>query len=335
MNHLKKKLGLIAKLMLVVLLLGFLARKGLLSLSELRKIFDHVDLLAIVILSTAINTLIGISRWQLLLRAQGIQLSWIKTARLNLIGGFFNLALPGAVSGDLVKAFYIAREHPGKRGHVFGSILFDRIVGVAGLVIVATVAMVMGYGPLHEHQVFQAVQGFVLLAFCGMASFFVLLFFVPDRLDPAAGLLRRASTRIRQAGSLLRIYEGIRNYHSHRRMVASSLALSCVIHALAASSCMIFFKVLEGSSGASIDPWGIFVVVPLGLLVTAVPVAPAGVGTGHAAFSWLFLLLGSSAGANIFSLFVVFQLFVGAIGGWVYLRYRSEIPAQLEAQDSL
>lgn len=115
-------------------------------------------------------------------------------------------------------------------------------------------------------------------------------------------------------------------------MVASSLALSCVIHTLAASSCMIFFKVLDG---AAIDPWGIFVVVPLGLLVTAVPVAPAGVGTGHAAFSWLFLLLGSSAGANIFSLFVVFQLFVGAIGGWVYLRYRSEIPAQLEAQDSL
>lgn len=332
MNPIKKKVGLIAKLLLVALLLGFLAKKGLLSLSELHKIFDHGDLLALVILATAINTLIGISRWQLLLKAQGIELSWIKTARLNLIGGFFNLALPGAVSGDLVKAFYIAREYPGKRGHVFGSILFDRIVGVAGLVIVATVAMLMGYGPLHEHQVFQAVQGFVLLAFSGMASFFVLLFFVPDRLDPAASLLRHASARIPQAGSLLRIYEGIRNYHSHRGMVASSLALSCVIHTLAASSCMIFFKVLDG---AAIDPWGIFVVVPLGLLVTAVPVAPAGVGTGHAAFSWLFLLLGSSAGANIFSLFVVFQLFVGAIGGWVYLRYRSEIPAQLEAQDSL
>jgi len=332
MKHFKKKLGLIAKLLLVVLLLGFLTKKGLLSLSELHKIFDHPTLLALVILGTTINTVIGISRWQILLKAQGIQLDWLKTARLNLIGGFFNLALPGAVSGDLVKAFYIAREFPGKRGHVFGSILFDRIVGVAGLVIVATVAMVMGYGPLHEHHVFQAVQGFVLLAFSGMVAFFGLIFFVPDSLDPVTRILRRASSRVRQAGSLLRIYEGVRNYHSHRSMVASSLALSCVIHAVAASSCMIFFRVLDG---AAIDPWGIFVVVPLGLLVTAVPVAPAGVGTGHAAFSWLFLLLGSSAGANIFSLLVVFQLFVGAIGGWVYLRYRAEIPNQLEAQDSL
>ena len=133
MKHLKKKLGLVAKLLLVVLLLGFLAKKGLLSLSELHKILDHPDLLALVLLGTAINTVVGISRWQLLLKAQGIALDWTKTARLNLIGGFFNLALPGAVSGDLVKAFYIAREHPGKRGHVFGSILFEVNEGFLGI----------------------------------------------------------------------------------------------------------------------------------------------------------------------------------------------------------
>ena len=51
------------------------------------------------------SAFLGPIRWQLLLRAQGIKLSMGRTAQLTLIGNFFNIALPGAVSGDFVKAF--------------------------------------------------------------------------------------------------------------------------------------------------------------------------------------------------------------------------------------
>ena len=321
-NH-KKNLGLLLKFTLVALLLVFLAKKGLLSVEEMKKILTHPKALSVALGASILNTVIGISRWQLLLKAQGIHLSWIKTARLNLIGGFFNLALPGAVSGDLVKAFYIAREHAGKRGHVFGSILFDRVVGVSGLVIVATVAMLLGFGPLHENQVFQTLQSMVLFAFISVALFYLSLFFIPTSKDPILTLLRKLERTLPKVASLTRIYEGVRNYHPYRKMVLASLALSCVIHFFASYSCLQFFEVLDGSP---ISAWGIFVAVPLGLLVTAVPIAPAGVGTGHAAFSWLFMLLGSQAGANVFSLFVIFQLLFGAIGGLIYLQYRAEIP---------
>jgi hypothetical protein len=50
-------------------------------------------------------------------------------------------------------------------------------------------------------------------------------------------------------------------------------------------------------------------------------------GTGHAAFGWLFLLLGSRMGANVFNLFAVLQLGLAGVGGLVYLR--------LQAQDSV
>jgi len=63
--------------------------------------------------------------------------------------------------------------------------------------------------------------------------------------------------------------------------------------------------------------------VPLGLLVTAVPIAPAGIGTGHAAFGWLFLRLGSKAGANVFNLFILVQLALASVGGFFYLGFRS------------
>ena len=83
---------------------------------------------------------------------------------------------------------------------------------------------------------------------------------------------------------------------------------------------LCFFKAF----GETIHALQVFICFPLGLLVTAVPVAPAGVGTGHAAFSYLFQLFGSLRGADIFSLYVLNQFLIGAVGGMVYLKAKSE-----------
>jgi uncharacterized protein (TIRG00374 family) len=317
---------LVAKLAIVVLLLAFLAQKGLLSLSELKKVLASPPILLGAFVLSAASTVLGIHRWRVLLRGQDIHLSWRRTIQLSLIGNFFNLALPGAVSGDLVKAFYIAREHPGKRGHAFGSILFDRIVGVSGLVLVSAMAMMIGYRALHENQVFQAVQWFVLVLGLGVVAFFSYLFFLPERHDPVRTILESLQQRFGRIASLARIYEGLRNYHRHRWMSLESLLVSCIIHVLAASSCVLFTIALEPESSQAIPYLALYALAPLGLLATAIPLAPAGVGTGHAAFGWLFLLIGFKSGANVFSLMVVYQIFWSFIGGLVYLRFKSEIP---------
>ena len=81
-------------------------------------------------------------------------------------------------------------------------------------------------------------------------------------------------------------------------------------------------------SGALGDPQlgllPILAIVPFGLLISDIPVAPAGIGTGHAAFLYLFQLIGSSQGANIFTLFVLANMFMGIIGSLFYLRYKIE-----------
>ena len=42
-------------------------------------------------------------RWRILLAVQGIETRIMDIVKLNLIGQFFNIAIPGSVSGDLVK----------------------------------------------------------------------------------------------------------------------------------------------------------------------------------------------------------------------------------------
>jgi hypothetical protein len=56
---------------------------------------------------------------------------------------------------------------------------------------------------------------------------------------------------------------------------------------------------------------------------------PAGIGTGHLAFGYLFGLIGSQKGADIYTLFAFTQIVIGGLGGLVYLRFKTRLPAAM------
>jgi uncharacterized protein (TIRG00374 family) len=316
-DHLK----LLAKFALAAALFYFLGSKGLISLEATKKAFSRTDRIVPAMLAIIATNLIGVVRWQWLLRAQNIRIPLARTFQLTFIGNFFNLALPGAISGDFVKAFYVARETHVTRGHVFGTILMDRIIGVSALVLVSATALALNFTRFWA--IFSHIQAIVIFAASGALAFFTYLFVVGEHRDPLLGFLKSFERRSPKAGSLTRIYEGVRHYHHHRGVVARALLASFAIHVLVCFACVCFADAL----GDAIHPsLGVYVVTPMGLLVTAVPVTPAGVGTGHVAFGYLFQLLGSRRGADVFSLMILTQLLSGAVGGLIYLRFRSHEP---------
>ena len=65
-------------------------------------------------------------------------------------------------------------------------------------------------------------------------------------------------------------------------------------------------------------------IMPIGLITMAIPIAPGGIGIGHAAFETLYLLIGVKGGADIFNLYIVTQLAVYLLGGIVYFMYSNE-----------
>jgi glycosyltransferase 2 family protein len=316
----RRGLGLAAKLALVALLLYLLAHEGLFSLNATRRGFARYDLMAPAVLALLCATVLAAIRWRWLLGAHSIELNLGRALQLTLIGNFFSLALPGAVSGDFVKAFYAGREAQGRRADAFASVVFDRIAGVSALVIVSATALLVGG---HSASLTRAggatVRGFVTSSAAVVLAFYAYLFLVPGQRHPLLKLLHALEERAPRAASLRRIYVSLRHYHDRRPTVFAALMISIVIHLLVCFACLEFWRALEPSGGPAL---GAFIVVPLGLLVTAVPLAPAGVGTGHAAFGWLFLRLGSRAGANVFNLLVVIQLAQAAVGGLVYLAFR-------------
>ncbi len=320
----------IIKILLVSALLYFLGRKGFLSLEATGRAFARIDLMVPALVLMSVSTALGILRWRWLLLAQGIHLPFLRIAELGLVGNFFNIALPGAVSGDLVKAVYVAREVEGVRARGFGSILFDRVAGVSALVLVSATALLIEFRKFEGTPLLTGIQVFVALAAAGVIGFYIYLFSLHDARDPVMKALEWLSKRVNAAGSVLRIYQGIKVYRKYPRTVFLALLSSVAIHLIVCISCLLYLQALgvEGISAAAV-----FVVVPLGLLVTAVPVLPAGVGTGHAAFLWLFHFLGTERGADVFSLVAFFNILFGMLGGLVYLRFRSREPTLVLRSD--
>lgn len=82
-------------------------------------------------------------RWQLLLEAMNLHLSFGKVLTLYYVGNFFNTLFPGVTGGDVVKAIYAARETPDKKTAAVSTVVIDRIVGLVALVLLSVVIMLI------------------------------------------------------------------------------------------------------------------------------------------------------------------------------------------------
>lgn len=312
----KERLKLAAKFILVGVVFWFLGKKGLVTVESFKHLLASPFSVVVITLLMAINTFLGSYRWKGLLDAKGAILSFKRVFELNMIGNFFNIALPGAVSGDFVKAVYVSRQFPDRRAGVFGSMLLDRVLGMSAMIFVGTFSAILS----NYIEWGGSLPQILLLSICilGFGIFaFLIYMFLSQRKDPLFSLLRLITKRHTRLQLIDKLYLGVMDYRTRPRAVIKAVVQSLLIHVLLV---LIAFSISEAVSKTQISLVALAVIVPIGMLATTIPVLPAGVGTGHAAFYALFKLVGSDQGAEIFSLIVLLQVIVGSIGGIIYLR---------------
>ncbi len=200
---------------------------------------------------------VGALRWQFLLSAIHLPIDFGPAARLNLIGGFFNLALPGAVTGDVVKVAYATRIHPGHAVELALVAVMDRIVGVAGLVCAAALATIPGHlrwswETGQTSRLTRLVGAFAWPALRWLALLYIL--YRMRNLLMRISFLRRTVTAIGRRlphfvkAPIKRVNAAVTLYDHHRSAIWKALGLSIVIHLLLLSgtNCAI---------GRAIRPW--------------------------------------------------------------------------------
>jgi uncharacterized protein (TIRG00374 family) len=316
----KQRAILVLKFGFISGLLYFLSKKGFISVQATQQALKQWQIILPAVCALLFTTCLGVVRWKWLLNAQGISLPFSRIMQLTFIGNFFNIALPGAVSGDFVKVFYVGKEAKVQKTRALGSILFDRVAGLSALVLVSSGALIANYDAYVNTPLMSAIQVLVEFAAASVLLFYGYLFLVREHHDPLLRLLRWIQHRISKASALTRVYESLRHYHNHRFTVIKVLSISVLIHLIVGWACLQLAHALGETQIALLS---LYVILGMGLLITAIPIAPGGIGTGNVAFLYLFHLIGSERGADVYSLLALINLFLGSIGGLIYFRFRT------------
>lgn len=239
-------------------------------------------------------------RWWLLLRAQGIRVSFPRALQLTWIGLFFNNVLLGAVGGDVVKAFYVSRETD-KGVEVVTSVVIDRGVGLAVLVALASAALFLRREEPDCRILFWVSCG--VLALFGAAWFVFSNKALGRRLGPAgAGRTGRLGTIFgRMAGSA-------RVVASSRGLLAWVVLLSLVNHLAVITSVFMLSRALA----VEVRFADFLAFVPVINFVSALPISVAGWGVSEFGYVRLFGGVGVPAEAAA-ALSVLFRVSAGIL----------------------
>lgn len=270
-------------------------------------------------------------RWQTLLRANRLHLPHREVFSFLMASKFWNMAFPGHISGDILRGFYVARRacESGGTGHpgdvnvprepnartvptaVVASIVLDRIAGLVPLFALCLIGL---FGLLSYPIPSEVTLPVGALAAIGLLAP-LLLFLLAYRGRQPTALLARLVRWPRLEQFVATFYEGAHRYARNLKLIRNILAFSFLNQGLAIVSFMLFGWALDIQAPVM----SYLLLVPLGLLVTAVPVSPAGLGVGQVAFLALFGLVGTSQGANLFTLYMASYVLINLTGALLYL----------------
>ena len=274
-------------------------------------------------LSILLGVFFCIVRWRSLLAVAGCPASLLETARLTLLGYFFNLVVPGMTGGDLVKGVIVARENPKRRADALVSIVVDRVIGLLALMALTGVMLLFAGEPFRELRlpllglVFAVFAGAFVYANAGLRS----LLGVDEILE-----------RIPLGDKLKALDRAAVIYLSHPRVLTWAALLSLANHVLIVLGVWIFGRSF-GVQAEDVSLGEYFVVVPVANIVSALPLAPGGWGLGEAVYKELFERIGASGalGVAVSVTFRLTQLGLGLLGG-AYLLLPSGRRAVREAE---
>ncbi len=303
------------KLLFAALLLLWLMRSGQLDFSQLNKLLVEGDLaLATVGYFLIGPVLLTTMRWKLLLEAADYVIGWKRAFQLQLTGFFFNTVMPGAVGGDLVKTAYVIRDNPDKsKALAMMTVVLDRIIGLSGLFFVGWLLVMINYRQIVAAPKLWPLITLMSLISLGFVVFFTTALYHYKKSDP---ILKLLAYPIPGFSLILKLYNALRTYRYARGAILKCLVYSFLVQI---ASLLLFYFMTIKVLGYAPAFGPIATIFPMGILTTAIPITPGGLGVGHVAFDRLFNMINLSHGATVFNLYVLSQLFLNLSGIISYL----------------
>lgn len=311
-----KSIALLAKVIISVLICWYVGAKV-----DWRAFFEafssvHVGWLAASTIILGLCSVVGAWRWQILLRVQGLELSFWRVLSVTFIGIFFNAFLLGSSGGDAMRIYMVAQDAGSRKVQAAWSVLIDRLMGIVALFVAALGILGLAVDKQNATLERLATLSSVSLGLCALGA--LAFFLTPET------LLARFFPRLMDEGNQSFVASSLRAvliHRKHPRPLSYSFLLSLLIVVLLVATGAALARALNIEASLS----ALSVTIPLVLVIISIPLSFSGFGVREGAFAFFFGTFGIGGAdslhkAVLYSLFWFFiSLLTSAVGGLFFL----------------
>ncbi len=265
----------------------------------------NMALFSLAFLAFAGATLIASLRLKMIGAAQELSMTFGEAASLTFIGYFFNNFLPTTIGGDVVKAYYLAKNTDDKMAS-FTSVFIDRMLGLFTMIFMAFIGLFFVKGGAIDRNISNAIYIITI------ASAAAVLFMTNRAFARLFLVFLKAFRPIEER--LKRAYNAVYSYKHHKVLIAQSLVISVV-------SQIVFFisiGILVYAIGGKINMMDILLRMPIISTLSLLP-SLNGLGVREGSTVLLFSpLIGREGAFAISVLWLLVLLITSIIGGAIY-----------------
>ena len=270
--------------------------------------------IALALVVYAAQQMIGVWRWDRLLRAQHVEVERKKLAESIWVSMFFNNFLPSNIGGDVVRITDTARE-AGSKTLATTVVLVDRALGLTALLVVAALgAFALWLGGTYvpgSRWLWMACIALVL------AAIFVIAMpdFVGHLLAPLRALKKPWVTERAQ-----RLEEAVMRFGKARGVMFGAFGAAIVVQLAIVAFYLLTAKGLSVPLPMLLGA----VLIPVSLAVQMAPISINGFGVREAVFAFFFRRFGLPPDAAVALSLVSTGMVMGLslIGGLLFVKRR-------------
>lgn len=308
------------KIFIAFLLIYWLINSGKLDFKLLQQLQDHKIAVLIAFIFSILNFIIISYRWETILSSRSqMRLPITGLLKITWIGQFFSSVLPGSVSGDLIKILYVQKfDKNFSKTFIFATILIDRVMGLSGLILlVGSSSLIFHKKIISGSPAMIPLLNFNYLLMIGVVASFIVFFFFHH-------FIRKILIGLTSFGAVKQLQKIILLWDDLvfiKKQMLKAVALSILVQFIGV---IIFWSLIHPFVGDKMNFIQALAFIPIGLMTLALPIAPGGLGVGHAIFQKLFELSSITNGASLFNLYFVITMIVNIFGVIPYLMTKTK-----------
>ncbi len=211
-----------------------------------------------------------------------------------------------------MKAGFLMGDVKAKKWFIGWSTLVDRIFGLLALMLYSGIAGLFFYQDLPE----KLQMGVFTMSSLILVGFVVLILFL--LLSPK----KKIEGLLKSHPFVEKVLLPLFFFFQRPKKVVVPFLLSLI-----GQGVVIGIGIFLGLFlGVDIPWWEILIIFPFGFLATILPISPAGIGVGQAAFYYLFKEVAGNGefGVLLITFYQAVQFVVGLFGGLVFVLYKKE-----------